>query len=34
MATLKSYNFGNVEDTYKPFEPNGIFGVGQFNGFI
>jgi len=32
METLKSYNFGIVEDTYKLFAPNGFFGVGHFNG--
>jgi len=28
---LNSYNFGIVEDTYKLFALNGVFGVGQFN---
>jgi len=34
MGTLNSYNFGIVEDMYKVFAPNGVFGVGQFNGVI
>jgi len=34
METVNSYNFGIVEDSYKLFAPNGVFGVGQFNGVI
>jgi len=34
MGILNSYNFGIVEDTYKLFAPNGIFGVSQSNGVI
>jgi len=34
MGTLNSYNFGIVEDTYKLFAPNGVFGVAQLNGII
>jgi len=31
-ATLNSYNFGIVEDTYNCLHQTGVFGVGQFNG--
>jgi len=34
MGTLNSYNFGIIEYTYQLFAPNGVFGVGQFNGVI
>ena len=34
IGTLNSYNFGIVEDTYKLFAPNGVLGLGHFNGVI
>jgi len=27
IGTLNSYNIGIVEDTYKLFAPNGVFGI-------
>jgi len=33
-GNLNSYNFSIIEDTYKLFAPNGVFGVAQSNGVI